>query len=212
MNNEVFYVCYGSNLYEQRFREYLNDNSWFYSFSKSLGDDEIAQWEQYLNEESNQPLESYRVNLTHDVYFAGSSGRWGGGIAYLDVDGFSCKRVYRAYRISTDKFESVFSQENGYYSGGFDWDRIVSHRETRTSASFYGRIVNLGSIDGTPALTFTSNTSLAELKDRRYSWGDGKSYRGYRDLNPPGQPYKDVINRGRAETQKLTFKEIAPLN
>lgn len=203
MSNEVFYVCYGSNLYENRFREYLSDSVWY-----SYDDSDYIKWEAELSNQQAQPLVSYRVNLEHDVYFAGSSGRWGGGIAYLDVDGRSCKRVYRAYKIPFDKFESLFSQENGYYSGEFAWDRILNQRETRTTASFYGRIVNLGTIDGIAALTFTSNESLAEIKDAYYGGG----YRSkYRQLNPPGQPYKDIIARGRQETRRLPFREIAPL-
>ena len=201
--NEVFYVCYGSNLHENRFREYLSDDWTYYT--------NPDDWEKSLTNEEDSPLVSYRVNLTHDVFFAGHSGRWGGGIAYLDVDSFSCKKVYRAYKIPVKKFESLFSQENGYYSGPFKWDHILNKRETRTDAGWYGRIVNLGTIDGIPALTFTSNHSYADFEDYTYS---ARNYRGsgIRTLNSPGQPYVDVIDRGRAETRKLQFKEIVPLS
>lgn len=205
MENEVFYVCYGSNLHENRFREYLTDD-WYYSYRSTLSTHEQKMWDDIMAESAAAPLESYRVNLNHDVYFAGHSGRWGGGIAYLDVDSLSQTKVYRAYKISTDKFESLFSQENGYYSGKFDWGRILTTRETRTDAGFYGRIVNLGTIDGTVALTFTHNLSLDVMKQYQ-----GEYKYGIKKLTPPGQPYKDVIAKGLRETRKLAFKPITPL-
>lgn len=191
-NNHVYYVCYGSNLYADRFREYLETHRWGSA---------LDSFDAYGNYDSE--VISYRVNLSHDVYYAGHSGRWGGGIAYLDTEGYSCKKVYRAYKLDLDQFEDLFSQENGYHSDPLPWDRIMSRRETRTSAYFYGRIVNFGTVEGIPAVTFTSNYSLEELKS--------PDFNGYKELSTPGPLYTEVINKGREETRRLPFKEIAPL-
>lgn len=165
----VFYVCYGSNLSETRFRQYLNDYK--------------------------TPLESYRVNLARDVYYAGGSSRWGGGIAFLDADRFTAKKVYRAYALSKPQFESLFSDENGWYRDPLPWDQIHENENTYLQSCLYNRIINLGTIHGVPALTFTNEDSAEEAA--RYNW-----------LSEPGPKYTSVINAGRAETRRLPYRDI----
>lgn len=166
----VFYVCYGSNMSEWRFREYLHNKT--------------------------RPITSYRVNLARDVYYAGSNSRWGGGVAFLDIDKFTAKKIYRAYELDLDEFDNLFSRENGYVHSPMPWDEIFSQQITDVSgAYFYPRIVNLGTIDGIPALTFTSDDDYDTVKYS--SW-----------INPPGQKYIDVMQNGRLETKRLPYKEI----
>lgn len=166
----VFYVCYGSNMSEWRFREYLHD--------------------------SKRPLTSYRVNLARDVYYAGHNSRWGGGVAFLNMDKFSAKKIYRAYDVSLDEFTHLFSRENGYVRGPLPWNMILSQEVTDVDgAYFYGRVINLGTIDGTPALTFTSDDDYETMKYT--TW-----------ISSPGQKYLDVMHNGRLETKRLPFKEI----
>lgn len=167
----VFYVCYGSNMSEWRFREYLRDK--------------------------DRPLTSYRVNLPRDVYYAGHNSRWGGGVAFLNVEKFTAKKIYRAYDLNLNEFENLFSRENGFVDGPMPWDTIFSQPITDVKgAYFYGRVVNLGTIDGTPALTFTSDDDYDTML-KYTSW-----------ISPPGQKYIDVMNNGRLETKRLPFKEI----
>lgn len=186
MDRSVFYVCYGSNLYFSRFKEYL-DSALYRAYTPSHED----QWEELIMAH-DKPVESYRVNLEHDIYYRGNSARWGGGIAYLDTDTRTCKKIYRAYKITRPQFASLFSQENGYFSEDqLNWGRILGEKETFTTAGFYDKIINLGKIDGVPALTFTSSTP---------------KHQG--SLSAPGDRYTEIINAGRQETKRLPYVDI----
>lgn len=197
---DIFYVCYGSNMSENRFREYLSSAHFRSSKSADFGvqADRAAML-------ASRKLTSYRVSLPHEVFYAGSSYRWKGGIAYLDVDKRTRPCSYRAYGITGHEFESLFSDENGFHSDPLPWDEVLENRDTYTSAYFYSRVVNLGKIDGVPALTFTTATP-------RSSFAPATSTVKYGKLNPPGKPYIDVMNTGRAEMRSLPYREIAPSN
>lgn len=172
---KVYYLCYGSNLSEARFREYLSMHN---SFS------------------GQRALESGRLSLPHEIFYAGHSGRWGGGVAYLDVDSLSPQsHEYRVYGMSVAEFEALFSGENGYYSGVFPWGEVLSNKETVVyDALFYDRVVNFGSVQGTPVLTLTTSTRRADMIEKKVAWPRE---------NPPGQKYREVMSVGRKEIQLL---------
>ena len=71
----VWYACYGSNLSFERFKEYLDKED--------------------CPDHSN-PVRSEGFFFPYDIYFAGSSSRWGRGKAFLDITkpGFSYGRMY----------------------------------------------------------------------------------------------------------------------
>lgn len=179
MFDRVFYVSYGSNLLESRFQEYMETARWM-TRSGVMDKDLLEEY----------PA-SYRVNLARDIYYAMGSARWGGGIAFLDIDTFSAKKVYRAYDLNIAQFYAVFSQENGYCDDQIDWDQLLNEGYYDSTAYIYDRIVLLGWMQqDTPVLTFTHSTpSLISI-------------------NPPGQKYTDVIDRGRKETRSLPFVNI----
>src|SRR5699024_11327083 len=93
MFDRVFYVSYGSNLLESRFQEYIENARWM----------KRGEWDEEMLDE--YPA-SYRVNLARDTYYAMGSARWGGGIAFLDIDKFSAKKVYRAYDLRSEEHTS----------------------------------------------------------------------------------------------------------
>lgn len=177
---DVYYLCYGSNLSEGRFREYLARNS---------------------ADSATRTLESGVVEIPHDVFYAGHSGRWGGGVAYLNIDEASEKKKYRAYGLTYAEFGELFSGENGFFDpSDFPWGRVFQERETIVpDAYFYDRVVNLGSVQGRPLLSFTSSTRLSDMVGEKVSWPR---------LNPPGQRYIDVMARGRNEMLSLPVWEV----
>lgn len=177
MFDRVFYVSYGSNLLESRFQEYIENARWM----------KRGEWDEEMLDE--YPA-SYRVNLARDTYYAMGSARWGGGIAFLDIDKFSAKKVYRAYDLNMTQFYAVFSQENGYCDDEIDWDELLHFGHYDSTAYIYDRIVLLGWVHGMPVLTFTHSRPTMM------------------SINEPGPKYTDVISRGRKETRALPFVPI----
>ena len=69
--DRVWYVAYGSNLYEARFLAYL----------KGCGDDE--PWGPHRGAaDQSPPVANRRVEVPHPVRFGGNSQRWGGGCCF----------------------------------------------------------------------------------------------------------------------------------
>lgn len=172
----VYYLAYGSNLLRSRFQEYLD------GYHRR----DAYQYDPAFKEAP----ESFRVSLPLDIYFSVGSARWGGGIAFLNIESRTQHNMYRAYKLSTLQFLSVFSQENGFADDTLDWDELLDkgYQDTITG-TLYDRIVLLGVNDNTPILTFTQS---------RPSWRE----------NPPGDKYIDVISRGLAETEKQNSLEV----
>ena len=190
----IWYVAYGSNLNVERFLRYLNVGR--YSDKDKFTADDI---------------ESVQVQIPHGIYFA-KSGRWGsGGIAFLDVDSveeFTC--AARAYRLTTEQFWSVVSQENGSKSMTIPWNELMHQRTAQTKESgLYSRIANLGSINGEVVLTCTNPQSYAEqlaAMKTPLPW----QYLDMGMINPPSNEYLNTINAGAEQTQALTEVEVTP--
>ena len=95
----VWYVAYGSNLYEFRFIKYFDEN---------------FTLEQYIKKDSPYFFENKPFKIFHPIYFAnraGCSRKWGNtGVAFLDYKsiGFA---FGRAYKISKELFEYLRGKE-----------------------------------------------------------------------------------------------------
>lgn len=188
-DNYIWYVAYGSNLHGLRFLNYMN----------------VGRKKDIFTIED---LESVQVDVPHGIYFA-KSGRWGtGGIAFLDVD---TKEDFtspmRAYKMTVQQFWSLVCQENGSRSMTLDWGKIKSERNYKTPQSgLYSRVVNLGTIDGLPAMTATHPESYSSMLSK--SKKIPQQYLEMAMINPPSPEYLNIINDGAEETVKLPKAEL----
>lgn len=119
----------------------------------------------------SEPLKSIKVNIPYDMYFSKNSSKWNESpVCFLDdsKSGF----VYgKGYLITKEQFDDIQKQEGIYW---------------------YGKIINLGEIDGFQAYTFTNDKNL--------------SHKGYESIS---KEYLKVLKLGLKETyNELTDEEI----
>ncbi len=119
----------------------------------------------------SEPLKSIKVNIPYDMYFSKSSSKWNeSSVCFLD-DSKSGFAYGKGYLITKEQFDDIQKQERIYW---------------------YGKIINLGEIDGFQAYTFTNNEIL--------------SHKGYESIS---KEYLKVLKLGLKETyNELTDEEI----
>lgn len=175
----VFYACYGSNLMGECFMDYMNPGKHWHA--------------QKLKEDK---FESYRVVLPHDLYFAAIEDHEGAA-AFLDVD-MSGHTLGRIWRISYPQFRTVALLESRADFRELPWDEILNNESTVLDVpGAYGRIQNLGTVDGTPVLTVTSP------HDENYHYVN-------KLFASPHYSYVQVLMSGALETSALELKDIVP--
>ena len=115
------------------------------------------------------PQASMPLTLPGTVFFAGESQTWGGGRAYYDptVDGST---PARAYLLTSQQFDDVHAQE----------------------PPVYDKLLDLGTHDGVPLLTFTSSVGRSAVVSTE-----------------PAPAYLDTIGRGIAEAHGWTTEQIS---
>lgn len=141
----VWYVAYGSNLSEERFRRYLDgcrDRS------------DSRRWA--------------AVMVAHRLVFARRSSPWGGGgVAFLDPlpDPTACTRG-RAWLLTLEQFADILAQECGLPVGSIaapSFEGAVPTLEggcvVAVPGHWYGCAVPLGWRDGWPLVTFTDEAA-----------------------------------------------------
>ena len=130
--NYIWYVCYGSNLCFERFMCYLTGEG----NEKYNIDPEPKR--RCLN--PNPPIQSKVISIPFKLYFAKESSRWDQkGVCFLDEKEGS-NTVGRAYLITEEQYEHVW-----LFEGKRDW---------------YPKQLELGSIDGIRAVTFTAANKI----------------------------------------------------
>jgi hypothetical protein len=145
----VWYVAYASNLALDRFRCYLGGGP-------VPGGDRT-----YPGCRSDEePRDIARLHLPGGLVFAGRSGVWGGGIAFLDRSAAG-EVAARGYLVTQAQAADVLAQEMRQPPGGL-WARDVEKQlaevtgDLRTSgAALYDVLVHLGELDGVPMVTVT---------------------------------------------------------
>lgn len=100
----VWYVCYGSNLLEERFLYYL------------MGGRSVFDGTEYQGcSDKSMYLTSCPVTIPYQLYFSRSAAKWGnGGVAFLDM----CRKgmtLGRMYLVSRKQYEEIKSQEGLWY-------------------------------------------------------------------------------------------------
>jgi hypothetical protein len=186
MGEEVWYASYGSNMWWDRFRCYLD------------GGTPPGASETHVHDgarDPSPPTDSRVVRLPYRMYFAGRATRWdGGGVSFLDharVDHHE-GAWGRAWRISKEQFDDVVSQENGLSAGDLvvDLDGLdPGHTRELPDAGWYGRLLVVDTLDGLPLVTFTSPEPRT-------------------DLHAPAASYLRTLALGLAECTDMSAEDI----
>lgn len=125
----IWYISYGSNLKRDRFMCYIKGGKCH----------ENGRIYEGCTDKSD-PLIDKPVTINHRLYFANYSLSWdGGGVAFIDPQEDPIQiTLGRMYLIKESQFEDI-------------------HRQEGTSSNWYDKIIELGTIDGYPVMTFTNN-------------------------------------------------------
>ncbi|MDR3166470.1 MAG: hypothetical protein LBT93_00885 [Treponema sp.] len=114
MEDLVWYVCYGSNLLEERFRCYIQGGKYQGKVYKGC-------------EDKTDPRRRRAAILPYERYFAQKSKFWDeGGVAFLDKDKPSVV-LGKMYLISEDQFEAVKEQEGRWYQTLLCFEKVDGH-------------------------------------------------------------------------------------
>jgi hypothetical protein len=156
MDDSVWYASYGSNMWWERFRCYLEG-----------GTPPGATHSQRGARDPSPPSDSREVLLPYRMYFAGRASSWGGGgVSFLDHerlgDDDPDRAWGRAWRITREQFDDVVAQENRLEHGELivDLDGLEAGDARDVTAGWYGRLVLVDRHQGAPVVTFTSPQPL----------------------------------------------------
>jgi len=141
-NNElIWYLCYGSNLCEERLMAYIT-GSGCKKFNLDPDYNPCANIQ--------KPIQNIKFTIPYKIYFAKSSRNWSyGGVAFLNPKLNSGLAYCRAYLITKEQFDFIYRKENG----------------GNIQSGWYHKIIELGKIEGYNAYTFT-NSKVFESKNR----------------------------------------------
>lgn len=156
----VWYVSYGSNMSAARLTCYLEGGCPPGGSRVNPGARDRAL-----------PVRSVPVDLPGTVYFAGESPQWGGGVAFYDHEtpGFTAAR---GYLVTAGQLADIAAQE--MYRVPVDGDPLeevllapLDGGRHTLGPGRYETLLEVGSIDGHPLLTFTSPHGVAHVAHTR---------------------------------------------
>lgn len=144
----VWYVAYGSNLSRNRFRCYL-------SGGRPTGATRV-----YAGcRDTREPVGVAALEAPGALVFAGTSGVWGGGMAFYDAHSPS-RVACRGYLVSAEQFADVTAQEMRRPPGG-EFARDLAGLLTDVDSvhtmgsGHYETVLRLGEREGAPMFTVT---------------------------------------------------------
>ena len=182
--DKVWYVCYGSNLSEERFSYYIKGGSY-------------CGRTYYGCRDKTPPENSKGMTIPYELYFAKKSGFWdNGGVAFISLaEDLANPTLGRGYLITWEQFLDVLAQENSKNPGDDQvavlYLKTLKNKKMTKIAGlgWYDLVVYLGEEEGYPKFTFTHSEKY--------------------DLRPPAQKYLKVIGDGLKEVYNLSSIEIA---
>lgn len=213
----LYYASYGSNLFIDRFLTYIE------------GGQPEGSAKSYTGcRDKTLPVENIPVALNGTIHYAGDSGVWTGGVAFLDTS-TSGKSLGRAYLITPGQFEDIVAQECGDEVGTKNilFHEVITHGILEGSG-LYGTLVHVGDYNSAPVLTFTAAFTTKQSRSRCYAvephgklvlkshalspngdQGKGANTENHWDIfpNTPSDMYRHKITAGLKETHGLTLKQ-----
>ena len=177
----VWYVAYGSNIDRARLVTYLDGDRHLSGASTHDG-----------ARDRRPPVADAPHRLALEVFFAGRSTRWDGAVAYCD-HGCTVDRpvLGRRWLLRRSQVEDLVRQENRHTSPvAMDLARCRRDGHLDVLGGRYGRVVWLGEVEGSPAVTATCARSTSPE-------------------GPAGIDYLRTIARGLAQSWGLDAAESA---
>ena len=184
-SDHVWYVSYGSNMWGTRLSCYLEGGT-------PPGGDRANPGAR----DQTPPARTTAVDLPGTLYFAGSSVQWGGGVAFYDhlTPGFTAAR---AYLVTAQQFADIAAQEM-YREPVADNPLVgvalapLPDGRHVAGPGRYETLVDVGTLDGRPLLTFTAPHSAHET-----------------DHSAPSDAYLAALSAGLKESRSWTDAEVA---
>lgn len=180
--NYVWYASFGSNLFQDRFRCYIEGGQPPGSNRREVG-----------SRDCTLPIKNSPVSLPYKLYFSGWSDRWDGAGAFIDtVKDEQAETWGRMYLITDEQFEDVVRQENGVEDMTVDIEEVKKKGSLIIDGgSYYGNLLYAGDEEGYPIFTFTNPKPLSEMTITR-----------------PSTPYLAMLIRGFMEAYTQDVERI----
>lgn len=168
----VWYLAYGSNMNEARFMRYITGDA------TTPGCRDMTP-----------PRTSRWLHADVELHFAGTSTRWGAGVAFVNRSASESAKV-RAWDITFEQFEDVFAQENRLAIPHQLSAEACDQADSTVGSGWYCRILRFPEFDteNHPAMTFTWDEQLRP--------------------NPPSVTYLETIRSGLLENPGASAREI----
>ena len=185
MTDKIWYTCYGSNLFTDRFITYIKGGIVPGTSIVETG----------CRDKSN-PIAIEKFILPYELFFAGHSARWNKqGVGFISsVPNSNVKTYGKRYLITKEQFSDVVCQENNIAKEAFGSIYIPEFNEVGDKILFpnnsYGRVVCVGFDNDIPILTFTSVKETLET------------------ATIPSIEYLNMIANGIHQTHQLSKEEI----
>ncbi|MBQ3265763.1 MAG: hypothetical protein IJH07_08305 [Ruminococcus sp.] len=185
-NHLVWYVCYGSNLLEERFLCYIRGGRIPGNTRSEIG-----------AKDKSDPLAIRPCIIHHTLFFSHHAEKWdGSGVAFIDTEeDMSAASYGKMYLITKEQFLDVVRQENSLPMNcdiSIDEAAVVKNKTcVLFENNYYGRLLYLGQTDGIPMYTFTCVSPMKEMT-----------------LTKPSGEYRRIIADGIKQTYGLDDKLI----
>jgi hypothetical protein len=177
---QVWYASYGSNLSRERFLHYLGGG-------RPAGASRTYPGAR----DSTHPPDDRALTLPGEMFFAGTSPTWGGGIAFYDADSPG-PALARAYLVSEQQFADVSAQERREVPGeDLDLTHVLTHSRHHLGPGHYEALHLVGELEDLPVLTFTAPDPAVLQR------------------NSPTPAYLVNLVTGLRETHELSDDELA---
>lgn len=156
----VWYASYGSNINRDRFLCYIQGGN-------PKGSTKVERG----CRDKTLPKADRLYVIHHPLYFAKEAGQWqGGGVCFIGLEhSESCNTLSYMYLLTREQFLDVVSQENNNGHFDFDLQEIIENGAKSFRQSWYGNILYLGTEEGYPVFTFTSNEDVGSHVIRKPS-------------------------------------------
>ncbi|MBN6034070.1 histone deacetylase [Amycolatopsis sp. 195334CR] len=177
----VWYASYGSNMYAERFRCYIE------------GGTPPGAEREYVGCRDRSPARRIAESeFPGGVYFATESPVWHGGRAFFDP-AMPGTAAMTAYLVTQGQFADIAAQEM-YREPAADLDlsAVLATGRHQVGPGRYETLLHVGDLDGYPVLTFTAPWSVSEV-----------------ELNPPSAAYLSTLVKGLHETHGWPSAKIA---
>lgn len=178
----VWYASYGSNMDAKRFYCYIT------------GGTPIGGTRNYIGcDDKNLPRADTAIELPYQLYFAGESKVWTGGLAFLGHESSDGKTLGRAYLLTVKQFEQVAAQESWRDKAlqlDIDTLRKLGRAIMGDGSGNYDEMIYCGEQEGHPVISFTSP------KEKR-------------PFTKPAEVYVKLLSSGLKSAHNLTPLEVA---